>query len=363
MSEQIEQQPNASPIRQTFDTDETREQALADGMEEQRATQPPAESFGSFGSPQSTDIPGVPALPDPYVAAPVITAPGNSAMPLTSGNMPMPAPGNALASQVSNTPLPAPGYPYMPGYPYPLVPGAASYAAFAKKPIYFPLTRNAPPLLQIFGMLLYSLVVALCIMVCVLTMLKISLTNASLYVYPNGSVNGLSILLTIVLILLIVPACSAFSGALFGSWRGLLVSLFAVAGGVVFAHLTDDRFGNPNAYQGYLALASLPVSALITGLIYDRRKYAAWWKSMFTMLLGMAIPVFWLAALIFISEATSLDLSTLAAKAHVGSRDFLVVTAISLGFLACIATPILGLFVAGIEGIVHSIIARMHRAI
>ena len=343
MSEQIEQQPNGSLAGQVFDAGETREQTLPDGMEDQRAMQQPAESFGSFGPPQSTDVPGA---PDPYGIAPAVLTPAPPTAPAVSSNTPL-APGYSYASM--------PGYPPMPRVP--------PYAAYVKKPIYFPLTRNAPPLLQIFGMLLYSLVTALCIMGCVLTMLKIYLTNASLYLTPNGGVNGLSILLTIVLILFIVPACSAFSGALFGSWRGLLVSLFAVAGGVVVAHLTDDRFGNPDAYQGYLALASLPISALITGLIYDRRKYAAWWKSMFTMLLGMAIPVFWLVTLIFISEATSLDLPTLAGSAHLGSRDFLVVTAISLGFLACIATPVLGLFVAGIEGIVHSIIARVRRAI
>ena len=321
--------------------------------------------------------PGYPTPPTP--GYPVGATPGYPTPPTpgypvgaTPGYPTPPTPGYPVGATPGYPTPPMPGYPpTATGYPagamvgYPYAPGMPPYVAYSvpasvKKPIYFPLTRRMPVLLQVFGMLLYSLIMALGIMGCVLTLLRASVTNANVYVNLDGSANGLSIVITIVLILLFLPFSSLLCGAFFGSWRGLIVSLLAVSGGLVLAHVTDSRFGNPNATViNYLTFAAPAAGALVTGLVYERRKYAAWWKSMFTMFLGTTVLVIWFFVFIYIADATSPNLAISVANTQMTLQNFLAYMAISFGCLSLLIIPLLGIYIAGIEGIIHSIIVKL----
>lgn len=368
------------PFRdQSLNADNQAGQALPVGQNPGQAPQfvAPAESFGSFGplpnyptgtpynEPQLSPAPFTPAsaqMPTSgtsYSPAPV--APTNTQAP-AAGAFYSPAP---LATN-AYPPFPAPGIPYAPSmqgalpYPpygmYPPLPVPVK----TKKPLLFPLTRKAPALLQIFGMLLYSLLLALSVMGCLLTLFRASITSTSMYVNLDGSVNGLSILITLVLLLLLIPAGSLFSGAFFGSWRGLLVSLFSLGGGFVLAHITDPRFGNPDAtLLNYLPFAAPALAALVVGFVYERRKYAAWWKSMFSMFLGVAVLLIWFFVSVYLFDVNAGTLDILASAAHMTIQNYMAYMAISLGCLSLLIIPLLGLLYAGIEGIIHAILARI----
>lgn len=373
MADQTEPQENRRYSDQPLNADNQAGQNMPPAQSPAQHFAAPAESFGSFGP-----LPNAPTNTPDYNEPPSTPAglPGNPYAPMPTTANPYPAnsaPGNPYAPTVANpySATPVPGYPSTQGYPYtPGMPGALPYTPYGiyppypatlktRKPIHFPLTRKAPVLLQVFGMLLYSLVMALSIMGCALTLLRAYVDNANVYSNLDGSINGLSILLTCVIALVLVPACSLFCGVFFGSWRGLIVSLLAVIGGFLIAHVTDSRFGNPNAsWQSYLPFASLPVTALVVGLVYARRKYAAWWKSMFTMLLGTAVLILWIFVCIYSIDTTSSNLTILAANAHETQQNYLATVALGFGCIALVIIPLLGLLFAGIEGIIHSIIAR-----
>lgn len=354
MAEQTQPQENWRFIDQTPYANNQAEQSSPIGQNP-GLIQPfvaPAESFGPFGP-----------LPD-YPAG----AFANES-PFLPTNAPQLGLDNAYAPapSIANTyPAFSPaGNPYASG-----MPGALPYGMYppfpvpvkTKKPLLFPFTRRAPVLLQIFGMLLYSLVMSLGIMGCLLTLLKAALVNTSMYVNPDGSANGLSIIVTIVLLLFLVPACSLFSGVFFGSWRGLIVAVLSFGGGFLLAHVSDPRFGNPNAtLLNYLPFAALPLAALVVGFVYERRKYAAWWKSMLTMFLGTGVLLTWFLAFIYLADVNAGGFDTLAANAHMTIQNYMASIAISLGCVALLVVPLLGLLFAGIEGIIHAIIAGIRQ--
>lgn len=377
MPEQIEpagSQENWSHGNQPLNAENQRKQ---DGFADQVPTRPfvaASESFGSFGPTPNyaveTDATAQPLSPAPSPAAQPSEA--NPALPPQSVAMPYSMPGTipgapAVYPQSVTMPYPPAGQ-QGPGYPvnYPYAPGIPGYLPAPilrkqKQPVRFPLTRKAPALLQIFGMLLYGLVMIICIMGCTLTLLRAYVNNASVYLYSNGDRNDLSILITSVLILVLAPACSLFCGALFGSWRGLLVSAFSVSGGLLISHLTDARILNADtSMQTYLLYASLPLTALVVGLVYDNRVYAAWWKSMLTMFLGVALPVIASAALIYSQAAP--DASLNAALIHTTAQSYLTTLAVIFAIASLILIPLLGLLYAGIEGILHAIVARIFPA-
>ena len=295
----------------------------------------PAESFGPFGP--------LPDYPDPMPAheLPLTPLPPSPISPVPSASL-IKSPGTGAwtyPAYRTYPPLPAPGK--------------------AKKPLHFPLTRRAPVLLQSFGMLLYSLIMALGIMGCALTLLRAYVNNGNVYFNLDNSVNGLSVLITCILVLILVPACSIFCGVFFGSWRGLIVSLLSVGGGALISHLTDPRIINVNASPlYYLPFAALPFAALVTGLVYDRRKYAAWWKSMFTMFLGTAALVIWFFVCVYFFDVNADDLSFLAADAHMTVQNYVAYLAFSFGCASLVIIPLLGLLFAAIEGLIHSILAE-----
>jgi serine/threonine protein kinase len=224
-------------------------------------------------------------------------------------------------------------------------------------PIHFPLTRNAPLQLQIFGMLAYGLVLAIGIMVIALYMVKAYDPGSTSGIYTNldDSVNYISIVLTVVLVLLVMPASSILSGAFFGSWRGTLLSLCIVYGGLAITHLSDPTFfWNPASWPDYLILAPLPVSAMIVGLVYDRRQYSSWWKSLFTLMLGYTLIIGSLYALILVVEYTSL-----AGTLGVDTSDATAITNVVLGCFSVCTVILLTLPTACIEGIVHASVVRI----
>lgn len=302
----------------------------------------PSESFGSFDMPISA------SQSDPYA----VPRSASSAYP---PYQPAPANGPAPAPASPPGPMPGYGYPLMPANGYPLAPAAP---APSKKPIYFPITRGASALVQVFDILVYSLLTAICIMLIPLYLQKSSDESFSLYTNPDGSVNGLAILLTIVLVLLVVPACSLLCGALFGSWRGLLVSLLSIGGGILLGKLSDNRLWNLTAYQTYLVLAPLPITALIVGLFYDRRKYAAWWKSMLTMLLGSAIIAIWLYVILFVLVANNIDLLNVPSS-RLTPQQMLAGVGIVYGCFAIFLILLWTFLIAGIEGLIHNRIAAV----
>ncbi len=340
----------------------------------------PSESFGAFGP-----LPGYPAeaAVDAQVRPPAIgadlsrmvtgklsppqqpvAAPYAAPLPtdpLHASGQPYNTPGIAAALPLSTDPLHTSGQPYnnTPGTPYNIQP-ARPAAVKRRKPIRFPLIRKAPALLQIFGILLYSLVLVICIMGCLLLLLRAYIDNGNVYFNVNGSTDGLSVVITCVLLLVLAPACSLFCGVFFGSWRGLLAALLALGGGLLMSHLTDPRIFNIDAgLQIYLLIASLPFTAFIVGLLYDRRQYAAWWKSMLTILLGLIVPVVGLLTFIYTQAAANADVA--ASLGHTTTQNFLAILTVGFACISLLAIPLLSLLYAGIEGIIHSLLARERR--
>ena len=233
MADQMEPQENPLYREQPVNAGQQDEPTGPNPVQAQRFIAP-AESFGAFGTQpdESANLPynNQPSSPPSIPGYPAGTTPGYYPAGATPGYPASPVPG-----------YPTPGYPTpsMPGYPpmatgyssgypagtmpvYPIAPGMPPYTAYpapvhVKKPIYFPLTRRMPVLLQVFGMLLYSLIMALSIMGCILILLRAAVMNTNVYVNLDGSTNGLSIFITIALILLVLPFSSLLSGAFFGS--------------------------------------------------------------------------------------------------------------------------------------------------
>lgn len=250
------------------------------------------------------------------------------------------------------TPAPAYSYPPIQTTPAVIIPVSIESA---KKPIYFPLTRKAPVYMQFFGMLLYSSFTALCIMGISLYLVRSYNPGSTtgIYTSTDGSTNSLAIVLTVILGLLIVPACSLFCGVFFGSWRGLLVSLASSAGGIFITQLSYTQFWQFSLPQSIILLVPLPLTALIVGLIYDHRKFTSWGKSLLTIMLGWAIIIGWLAILIGFEElnASSAMLTTSSSSVDLGA------TIVILACGSLLLTIVLSLPTAAIEGSVHSIIA------
>ncbi len=282
----------------------------------------PSESFGSF------DMPAATMLIDPYAY------PQNQ-----SGQEPLAAPS-----------VPISPYSYVPGQPMP------PYVSMlkAKAPLYFPLMRQVPTPRQFFDMFLYSVFMAFSIMGVLLYLLNAYNSRSSVFVTSDGSSNGLSILLTFVLVLLVIPACSLLCGALFGSWRGLLVSLVSIGGGLFITHLINSQFGSGRGFASALPLLGLPIAALVVGLIYERRTYAAWWKSMFTLMLGAAIASIWFVTSILVTEAGA---ANLAAQASPHPQAFIVGLWIGGAIFSLVGILALTFPIASIEGLIHWCVA------
>lgn len=216
--------------------------------------------------------------------------------------------------------------------------------------LHFPLLRQAPVRTQCWGMLCYSLLMAFSIMILGLSILNDP--NAGSFITEDGSVNGQALLLTAVLIFLLMPGCSLLCGALFGSWRGMLVSLLSIGSGILMTHLSNNLLWNTQPIPSLLPLLGLPIAALVVGLIYERRRYAAWWKSLLTMMLGAAIVSIWL---IFFSIIFTLHSARFTDAAATSSDPQAFTNGLWIGgtILAFLGIFALTFPVAGIEALIH----------
>ena len=301
---------------------------------------PVSESFGDFGP--LPDIKHQASPPAPFQPAPVLPPPG---------------PPGLNAPQTGQPPQ---YYPYPPGFG-PVGPGPVYMpVSRPKAPLHFPLFRQAPVYIQTFEMVFYILVMALTIMGIVLSLYHNYQSGVSVLVNPDGTANGLAILLVILLVLLVIPACSLLAGALFGSWRGFIVSLFSFAGGLLISHLSNPAFWNTGAIQGYLVLAPFPLAALVVGWVYEHRKYAAWWRSMFTLMLGAGIISLCLAIIVIVVDLNSPtimeDLSTSTSPQAFMAGLWIAGGCIFLGLIPLLTFPI-----ACIEGIIHASITTANK--
>lgn len=296
----------------------------------------PSESFGSF------NLCGSSLASDPYAGQPNPPAP--EAYPAMS------APYAPLSPHEQGEPLPE----YAPDELY-----EADSQAHA--PLYFPVLRKAPAYIQFCGMFTYSLFMAICLMVVSLPLISTQKQSLSPFVNADsGGPNIPNFLLAAVLFFLILPACSLLSGALFGSWRGLLVSISSVGGGIFITHLSNNQFWNNPPVATYLPLLAFPTAALVVGLIYERRQSAAWWKSLCIMMLGAAIIAIWISALALVSSLNSPKF----AAATASSNPSTVIVSMLIGgtIFSIIGTLALTFPISAIEGLLHWRIAAEKRS-
>jgi serine/threonine protein kinase len=251
---------------------------------------------------------------------------------------------------------PPPGYGYTPSVQPNPVAAVPVYAQPVKPAIYFPLTRKASIYLQIVEMLLYSALMALCLMGIGLYWVHLS-SDRSLYSNWNSNANA-AIFFILIFIALVIPACSTLCGALFGSWRGLLVSLISIIGGLYLMRSTGFVFEALIVPQNYQSLVVLlipfPLSAFIVGLLYDRRKYASWGISLSILLLGATIICLWFFLISLVAGVNNVYFSTLASFNDRIAQSILsivstVLGCLSVGFILLMTFPI-----AIVEGIIHS---------
>lgn len=264
-----------------------------------------------------------------------------------------------VQGQPAPYPPPFPYPPTGPGYPagyYPAPPAQA--VPRQKKMLYFPLTRHASPGKQAISMAIYSLsMLALSIgSIFSINLLSASLEPDNPFVHADGTVNGLLILIFLLFLLLVVPAITLLSGALFGAVRALLVTCI-VAGGTAalllvyaFAQHTSLSLNNANGPATAVLVLS-PITASLVGFIYDRRRYAAWWKSFLSLSAGSAFFVTILLTLTAI----------LGRPADGSSQTALADLYVGIACIWLLLMPLMALPVAGIEGILHAILVARHK--
>ncbi len=136
----------------------------------------------------------------------------------------------------------------------------------------------------------------------------------------------------ILLLLFGLPLWSLLSGACLGSWRGLVVTLLGLGGGLL---LLNSLYHVPATAD--LQYVGLPVAALITGVQAERRHFSGWIKACWAFLPG---------TLIF---ALSVDLT---------SRDPTSIQNIAGGAIYCV---VLLLFAASLEVILQALARRLQK--
>lgn len=141
-------------------------------------------------------------------------------------------------------------------------------------------------------------------------------------------------------------------GTLFGAVRAFLItSISEIAAlapiGILFqsyTHVPASLPGDPLFLSFFLVM---PFTAGIVGFLYDRRLYASWGKSFLTLLLGSAIFIIWLVVISLAESPTVISSSQDPTGFYIAAVFFCI-----------IISPLLALPVAGIEGGIHSLIAR-----
>jgi len=158
----------------------------------------------------------------------------------------------------------------------------------------------------------------------------------------------------VLLLLLLVPASVLLAGAIFGGWRGGLVTTFytgIVAFLVALPLLFWGRISSGSTVISYgILFCSWPLAALVTGLLYQRRLFRGFGKAYTTMLLGIGIMVVAAALLLMIAGPSS------GSSADVATYDVVVL------FFVPIAACLLALPVAVIEVIIQRSIERAKKS-
>jgi MFS family permease len=279
-------------------------------------------------------------------------------VPPTSGAGHPPRPG------ASQQPVPAP---YMPValYPYPGKPATSfpappvQAAPRQKKPLHLPLTRHALHGKQFVCMVFYSVLMIVLFAGNILAIAQASANQKpdNIFIHPDGTANGLLILVFSVFVLLVIPAMSLLCGALFSAaWAFVLTCIVeGVSAGVCIMYLSTQHIPvtiSINTPVGALFFL-LPITAALVGLCYDRRRYASWGKSFLSMLLGSAFFVIVLLALVAI----------LGNPGSTSTQSTLTSFYIGIGCFGLLAIPLLALPIAGVESIIHIVLTARRRKI
>lgn len=251
----------------------------------------------------------------------------------------------------ASTRMPYAPYPPQPSFFVGLQPVLPSPAS-PKKPLYFPLTRNASIGKQVKNMATYSLLMLVLFAGSIIGIAQTSVNQKpdNIFIHLDGTANGSLILLFSAFILLTIPAMSLLCGALFGAMRALIVTcaVEVVSAGICLLyafmqHLTITLSINTPIVDVFILL---PIAAALVGFCYDRRHVANWGKSFLNMLLGSAFMVIVLLALI----------ATLGNPGSSASQSTITSFYIGIGCFGLLTIPLLALPMAGIEGFIHAII-------
>lgn len=241
-----------------------------------------------------------------------------------------------------------PSFPYPPiSYPMPPIQAAPRQ----KKMLLFPLTRHASPGKQVISMAIYSMLMLALFAGGIFSLILLSANQEpnNAFAHADGTANGGLILVFILFIFLVIPATALLTGALFGAARAFLATSIVTGGtaGLLLVYLLTQHIPitlNSSNSPATAILILVPITSTLVGFIYDRRRYAAWWKSFLAMLLGSAFLVTVLFTFVAILGRPA-DTSSLA--------SFYV----AIGCIWLVLVPLLALPIAGIEGIIHAILS------
>lgn len=155
----------------------------------------------------------------------------------------------------------------------------------------------------------------------------------------------------VLLCLLLVPTSVLLAGAIFGGWRGALVTTIytgIIALLIALPLLFWGRTASGITIISYgILFCSWPLAALVTGLLYQRRPVRSFGKAYTTMLLGVGIMAASAALLLLIAGPAS------DSSADVATYDVIIL------FFAPIMTCLLALPVTLIEVIIQRGIERV----
>jgi len=153
--------------------------------------------------------------------------------------------------------------------------------------------------------------------------------------------------ISLIVFLVIFPLITPLPGALFGKWRGALVSLLGAEIVILLLWvLQPASFHNTPVWLVLLVVALVCLPAWVVGLIYERRHYASFRQSFLSMLAGTGLIV--IAVLIAVaSSSTSFSLTNGVTIAALGCTGVIIVIPMALS-----ATIV--------ERIIHRVIANRH---
>ncbi|GER91869.1 hypothetical protein KDW_60310 [Dictyobacter vulcani] len=152
-------------------------------------------------------------------------------------------------------------------------------------PAVLPLTRRTSKKQQVLAMLLYSLISILILVSCLFTI------NSNIDKDPNSWFGLIKFCQTVVLVCVLAPATTLLCAALFGSWRGALVSCISIYSSIQITHLLNNHFWIDMSLASFWFLIPVFIVILLVGLSYDLRKYVGAPINVIVILLGALVLV------------------------------------------------------------------------